>query len=72
MIKLKRLDGGEVVINVDLIEIIEAKPDTIVTLTTGQKFVVADTPDEIIQKTVKYKKTILTGQIKQPGSKDEE
>lgn len=60
MIKLKRLDGGEVVINVDLIEIVEAKPDTIVTLTTGQKFLVADTPDEIIKKTVDYKRSITS------------
>lgn len=57
MIKLKRLNGKEFVVNCDLIEFIESTPDTVITLITGNKIVVNDTIDEIIKKVIKYKKS---------------
>ena len=58
MIKLERLNGQELVINADLIELIEAKPDTIITLTTGEKYIVKDSVDDIITKVKQYKQGI--------------
>ena len=60
MIKLTRLNDSKVVINADLIEFIEALPDTIVTLTTGQKIMVKESVEEVVDKVVEYKKSILT------------
>ena len=57
MIKLKRLNGEKLVINADLIELIEAKPDTIITLTTGEKYIVENSVDEIIEKVKSYKQS---------------
>ena len=54
MIQLTRLNGSEVVVNALLVQQIEAMPDTIVTLTTGAKFIVRETPDEVIDKAVHY------------------
>jgi flagellar protein FlbD len=34
-------------LNPDLIVTVEATPDTVVTLTTGSRFVVAETPEEV-------------------------
>ncbi|MDI7248271.1 MAG: flagellar FlbD family protein [Bacillota bacterium] len=61
MIRVHRLDGTEFVVNADLIETIEATPDTIITLTTGKKLIVRDAVDEVIAAAVRYKRTIALG-----------
>lgn len=63
MIKLNRLNGQELVINAELIELIEAKPDTIITLTTGEKYIVQNAVDEIIEKTKEYRRSLNQNQI---------
>jgi len=57
MIKVTRMNGLELVINGDLVEFLEATPDTVITLTTGKKFVLKDTVDEVIQKVIEYKRS---------------
>jgi flagellar protein FlbD len=57
MIKLTRLNDTPVVINCFLIEHLEATPDTVVSLTTGRRFVVRETVDEVVELAVAY----LTG-----------
>ncbi|MEF9935304.1 MAG: flagellar FlbD family protein [Clostridium sp.] len=59
MIKLSTLAHKEFYINCDLIEKIEANPDTLVTMTNGNKYVVEDSPDEIIKRIKEFKKEIL-------------
>ncbi|SHJ43345.1 flagellar FlbD family protein [Tepidibacter formicigenes] len=58
MIKVKRFNGEEFVINCELIETIEGNPDTVITLTTGHKFVVIDNVDTVIKKIKEFKKDI--------------
>lgn len=55
MIKVKRLNGKEFVVNSDLIVYVEETPDTVITLTNGHKVVVTDTIDEIIDKTIAFR-----------------
>lgn len=40
--------------NAQLIETIEATPDTVISLTTGRKILVIDTVDEVISKCIAY------------------
>lgn len=54
MIKLTRLDGEPFVLNADLIRYVERRPDTFVTLTSGDRIVVSESMDEVIQKAVEY------------------
>ena len=42
MIEVTRLNGTTVLINSDLIETVEETPDTVISLTTGKKFIVKD------------------------------
>lgn len=56
MISLTRLNGEKLFINMDLIEIMEQTPDTVVTLTTGKKFVVKESIAQINSEIVKFKK----------------
>lgn len=60
IIKVHRFDGSEPVINSDLIETIEATPDTVITLTTGKKIVVTDSVDAIIERVLDYKRAIFS------------
>ncbi|KHO62543.1 MULTISPECIES: flagellar FlbD family protein [Thermoanaerobacter] len=60
MIYVTRLNNEEFVVNADLIEFIEKTPDTVISLTTGKKIVVKETPEEIIEKVIAYKKKIFT------------
>lgn len=58
MITVKKFREGEMVVNAELIEVIEATPDTIISLTTGKKYMVLDTVDEIVDKVIEYRKKI--------------
>ncbi|MCP4633552.1 MAG: flagellar FlbD family protein [candidate division Zixibacteria bacterium] len=56
MIKATRINGGIFVINSDMIEFIEEKPETIICLTTGKKIMVRETIDDIIEKVSEFRK----------------
>lgn len=58
MISVTRLNGKTFIINSELIEFLESTPDTVVTLITGKKIIVTESIDEIIEKTVKYRKKV--------------
>ena len=58
MVKVTRLNGTEFVVNSDLIEFIEATPDTVITLNTGKKIIVTETVDEVLCEIVKYRRKI--------------
>ena len=55
MIKVKRLNNKEFVINSDLILYVEETPDTVITIKKKKKVVVTDSVDEIIDKVIAFK-----------------
>jgi len=59
MIKLKRINEKEFVLNAEYIEFVESTPDTIISLTTGKKIVVKESVDEVIEKVIEYKRRIF-------------
>ena len=59
MIELTRLNGVSLVINSDLIQYAEAAPDTTLTLITGEKVVVRESTNEVIDRTVAYRGRLL-------------
>lgn len=58
MIKLTRMNGEQFVLNAELIQYIESRPDTFVTLTTAERVIVKEPVDEIIQRTRDWARTI--------------
>jgi flagellar protein FlbD len=54
MIKLTRLDGEAFILNADLIKYVEQRPDTFITLTMGDRIVVAETPEEVLERTIEF------------------
>ena len=57
MIRLTRLDGEPFLLNAELIRYVERRPDTFVTLTTGERVIVAETMDEVLARTVEYQRS---------------
>lgn len=59
MIELTRLNDSTIMINGDLIESVEETPDTVVTLTTGKKYVVKESRQEVKNLVISYKQNII-------------
>jgi flagellar protein FlbD len=54
MIKLTHIGGEPFILNADLIQYVEARPDTFITLTNGERLVVRETMDEVLRRAVLY------------------
>jgi flagellar protein FlbD len=58
MIRLTRLNHVPLVLNSDLIEQVEVTPDTVITMTTGEKIMVLESAEEIMDRVVQFRRTI--------------
>lgn len=61
MIELTRLNNRPLVVNSDLIKFIENTPDTVLTLTTGEKVVVSESCPAVIEKVVEFRRKTTVG-----------
>lgn len=59
MIDVTRFNETQFVLNAELIQTIEETPDTVITLTTGTKYIVKESCEEIKKKVVDYKRSIF-------------
>ncbi|GHU56823.1 hypothetical protein FACS1894132_14460 [Clostridia bacterium] len=59
MIALTKLNDTEFILNEDLIEIMEERPDTTIRLTNGNTYIAKETVDEVIKKIIYFKKQIF-------------
>ncbi len=72
MIKLTRLRGELFILNADLIRYVEARPDTFITLTSGERLVVTESMDEVLRRAVAYQqaKQMIPRLDRRPPSAD--
>ncbi len=61
MIKLTRLNNQPLVVNSDLIKSVENAPDTVLTLVTGEKIIVRETTEQVLERVVAFRRAILAG-----------
>jgi flagellar protein FlbD len=59
VIRVTRLNGEQFALNPDLIERVEAHPDTVAFLVDGTKYVVKETVEEVLQEIREYRAGIL-------------
>ncbi len=59
MIRLTRINHVPLVLNADLIEHIEITPDTVIAMTSGQKFMVLESADVVIERVLEFRRAIL-------------
>jgi len=57
MIELTKLSKKPFFLNCELIESVEEKPDTTITLFNGRKYIVREKAEEVIKKILLFKRT---------------
>jgi flagellar protein FlbD len=68
MIVLTKINDDPIAVNCDLIEYIEETPDTIITMTNGDKVVVRESMAEIVRRIVQYRR-LLSESIQAEGER---
>lgn len=63
MIQLTRLNNSPLMVNSDLIKFVERAPDTVLTLVSGEKIIVLETPEHVLEKIIRFRRTILSGTL---------
>ena len=61
MIQLTRLNKHPLAVNSDLIKFVEQAPDTVITLVTGEKIVVLEKAQEVLDLVVQFRRSVLQG-----------
>jgi flagellar protein FlbD len=64
MIILTKLNGIQFALNCDMIETISENPDTTIFLTNGNIHIVKESMQEVIEKTVEYRRRIFSNLLR--------
>jgi flagellar protein FlbD len=54
LILLTQLNGEQIYVNPNLIEIVESKPDTMIGLTNGKKLMVRESPEDVVRRFTEF------------------
>lgn len=66
MITLTRLDDRELVVNSDVILMVEASPDTILTLVNGDKVTVRESVRDVVDRVVAFRRRLRPSIVRAP------
>ena len=61
MIAVTGLDGVSMLLNVDLMIRVSQTPDTLISMSNGETFFVRETPDELVDRVIRFKQTTGSG-----------
>lgn len=56
VIELTRINHSCLILNSDLIEHVQATPDTVITLTNGHNYLVLEPPETVVDKMIEYRR----------------
>lgn len=71
MIRLTRLNHQEIAINCDLIEWVDAVPDTTVRMVSGEYVLVREPVDEVIRRIASWRRKLLAGASLASGTRSD-
>ncbi len=63
MIQLTRLNNSPLMVNSDLVKFVEQSPDTVITLINGEKILVRERADEVLNRIVEFRRSVMQGII---------
>lgn len=69
MIKVTRLNDATLMINVDMIQSLQAIPETVITFTNNDKIMVKEPLEEVSQRIVDYQRTIYSNSVREDCQK---
>ncbi len=58
MIQVTRLNGKAIVVNAELIRYVEQTPDTLITLTNGDRLLVKEAMEEVVRRAIEYARSV--------------
>lgn len=61
MIHLTRLNNTGLTVNSDLIKFVEQNPDTVITMLNGEKILVRETAEQVLNRIVEFRRRLLSG-----------
>jgi flagellar protein FlbD len=60
MISVTRLDGSPMLLNCDQIAWVERMPDTVISLMNGEKLIVRETPDALVERIQDFRRAVIS------------
>lgn len=69
MISVTRLDGTPMVVNTDQIAWIEYIPDTVISLMNGEKLIVREAPEVIVERVKEFRRALSSGLARPPAGR---
>ena len=60
MIRLTRMNGNEFTLNSELIKYLEETPDTVITLINGERLLILEKIDDVVDRVIEYGRKIRT------------
>jgi flagellar protein FlbD len=66
VIELTRFSGERFVLNADLIEMVEATPDTLIRLLNGKRLVVRETVEQVVLLALEYARRVHCIDVPEP------
>ena len=67
MIQLTRLNNSKVSINSDLIKWVEQNPDTVITLLNGEKLLVQETAEQVVDRVLEFRRQLRSTVVSWTG-----
>jgi flagellar protein FlbD len=61
VIRVTRLNNTPFLINSDLIKFVEQAPDTLITLVNGEKIIVQESVDDIVDRIILFRRSVIEG-----------
>jgi len=61
MILVHRLDGAPFYLNAELVETVEATPDTVIVLVNGHRYIVKEQIEDVIARILTYRRFLFSG-----------
>ena len=58
MILLTQLNGNKIVVNAELIKTVEQTPDTVISFVNGEKLIVKEKVEDVVDKVITYKRLV--------------
>lgn len=74
MIQLTRLNNTRLAVKSDLIKYVEQAPDTVITLLNGEKLVVRETTEQVIERVLDFRRSVLMASsetVPQPSARSD-
>ncbi|MEP7355405.1 MAG: flagellar FlbD family protein [Acidobacteriota bacterium] len=65
MIEVTKMNHTRSILNSDLIEHLEATPDTVISLTNGHKMMVLESADEVVRRVIEFRQKIAGVPLRQ-------